>query len=149
MSLLKNTARRIIIALSGLQAGNNLIGAVGLYGGTQFGSAGAIANNSGDWNLVYQGTTGVYRAILSDSSLNPKVESIDWFQVTGFTPRNPTAAETAQCLVTGYNKDATTGQWYITIQIVTVDTTTLVAPPTGFVVGVRASVSFQPAANSI
>lgn len=152
MSLLKDTARRIIIALSGQQAGNNLIGAVGLYGGAQLGASAAVASSTGDFVLIPNpgGAAGTYRFLFSDPTMNPRVASIDWFQVSGFTPRNPTTAETAVPLVTGYNYDSTLNQWYVSVQVVGIDSQAVLSdPPTGFVIGIRMAVSFQPAANSL
>jgi hypothetical protein len=152
MSLNKDTARRLIIALSGQQAGNNAIGAIGLYGGAQLGASAAVAGSTGDFVLIPNsgGAPGTYRFIFADPTMNPRVSSIDWFEVLGFTPRNPTAVETAAALVTGYNYDTTLNQWYVTVQVVSNTSWAVLSdPPTGFVVSIRMAVSFQPAANSI
>jgi hypothetical protein len=156
MSLTKDTVRRTIIALSGQTAGNNLVGVVGLIGGAQLGASGVIAKSTnGDFTLVPDsgGAVGTYRFYFSDPTLNARVSSIDWFEVKGFTPRSPTATETADALVTGYNYDTTLNQWYVTVAMAAIGTgawfSTPSSIPTGYVLGIRMAVSYQQAANSI
>src|SRR5271166_3407765 len=119
MGLLNQTCKRLIIALTGRQYGQNVAGAIGLYGGARItGSADTVQLSTGDISLQLDsgGAPCTYRATFP--ALNSQIASIDWFQVSGFTPRSPAVAETLMPLVTGYNFDTTLNQWYITIQIV-------------------------------
>lgn len=94
------------------------------------------------------GAVGTYRVLFPN--INPLIQSIDWFQVDGFTPRSPTGVETCEARVCGYNQDATTKQWYITVQIVLISSGAVTAtPPNGFSIGVRASVTYTPQANAL
>jgi hypothetical protein len=152
MSLVKDTIRRTIIALTSRGAGNNLIGAVGLYGGARItASAATVQLSTGDISLIPDsgGAECTYRAIFPVQNAN--IQSIDWIDVSGFTPRVPSGVETLQALVTGYNFDTTLNQWYITIQVVSKTDGSAVAAVTaaGFVIGVRASVTYKPQANAL
>jgi hypothetical protein len=149
-SLSNGTLRRLIIALASQTNGNQVIGSLGQLGGFQLGSAASIAKQTGDISVVPDsgGAAGTYRVMFPN--INANIQSISWFEVSGFTPRAPTATETCIAQVTGYNKDATTGQWYITVQMATLTTGAyLSTPPTGFVVGVRAAFVLTPQANAL
>jgi hypothetical protein len=149
-SLSSATDRVVVQALASQPAGNQVLGSLGALGGFQLGSAGAIAASSGDCVAIPDsgGAPGTYRVIFPN--LNAEIQSIAWANVAGFTPRIPTGVETAAALVCGYNQDATTLQWYITVQIVNIQTqAVLSSPPTGFVVGVRAAFIFTPQANKL
>lgn len=149
-SLTNNTNRRVIEAVTSLTAGNQILGSLGQLGGFQLGSAGAIATNTGDIVAIPDsgGAAGTYRVTFPN--INGNIQSIAWFNVDGFTPRTPTTNETCKPLVTGYNQDATTKQWYITVQMASISTGAyLSTPPTGFVVGVRAAFVLTPQANRL
>jgi len=152
MALLNTTIRRLVIALTGQKAANNVIGAVGLYGGCFITpSTDDVAYSTGDCSIVPDsgGAPCTYRCYFP--AVNSQIQSIDWFVVKGFTPRDPSGVETLDALVTGYNQDSTTGQWYITIQVVTYGTGAAVDAVTsaGFVIGVRAAVTLLPTANPL
>ncbi|CAM6004815.1 unnamed protein product [Sphagnum balticum] len=150
MALSNGTKRRMVIALADRNAGNEVIGAVGLYGGFRIGASAAVASSSGDCQAVPDsgGAPGTYRVMFP--AVNAQIQSIDWLNVSGFTPRNPTAAETAAALVTGFNFDPSLKQWYITVQIVGIDSqAVLSSPPVGFTIGVRASVTLLQSANAL
>jgi len=147
-SISNSTIRRFNTAIASVPNGNEILGSLGQLGGFQLGSAGAIATNSGDCVAIPDpgGAPGTYRVLFPN--VNQVIQSISWFEVIGFTPRNPTGVETAAALVCGYNQDAVTLQWYITVQIVSNTTwAVLSSPPTGFVVGVRAAFVLTPQAN--
>ena len=147
-SLSKSTIRRLNTAIASVPSGNEILGSLGQLGGFQLGAGGAIASNSGDIQAIPNpgGAPGTYRVLFPN--VNGNIQSIAWFDVHGFTPRNPTTNETCQALVTGYNLDSTTHQWYITIQMASISTGDyLSSPPTGFVVGVRAAFTYNAQAN--
>lgn len=146
MALLKDTIRRVMIALSSKTAGNNLLGAIGLYGGARItASADTVAYSTGDVSLALDsgGAPCTYRATFPNANAN--IQSIDWIQVDGFTPRVPSGVETLLARVTGYNYDTTLNQWYITIQVVNASDGSAASAVTsaGFVIGVRASVTLN------
>lgn len=152
MSLLKDTMRRMIIALTSRSAGNNLIGAVGLYGGARINaSADTVAYSTGDVSVALDsgGAPCTYRVYFPNANAN--IQSIDWIDVKGFTPRAPSAVETLDALVTGYNFDTTLNQWYVTVQIVTYGTGAAVSTVTsaGYVLGIRVAVTYLPQANAL
>jgi hypothetical protein len=149
-SLSNGTIRRLIIALAEQKAGNEVLGSLGQLGGFRLGAAGAVASSSGDVQAVVDsgGAEGTYRVFFPN--VNANIQSIAWFQVSGFTPRTPTTNETCQALVTGFNLDTTRNQWYITVQMASITNGTyLASPPSGFVVGVRAAFTFVPQANAL
>lgn len=148
-TLSKNTKRRIITAVTDAKSGNEIIGSLGLYGGFQVNDVAVVTSVSGPIAVIPSpGNLGAYR--IEFPSINAQIASIDWFEVKGFTPRNPNGVETADARVTGYNQDATTGQWYITVQIVLLSSGALdPTPPAGFVVGIRAAFSLVPQANAL
>jgi hypothetical protein len=150
MALTNDTIRRTIIALSGQKAGNNLVGAVGLYGGFVLNANASVKSSVGDITAIPDsgGAAGTYRVLFPTQNAN--IMSIDWLQVDGFTPRTPTTAETCAARVTGYNYDTTLKQWYVTVQIVLLSSNAVDAtPPQNFVVGVRAAVTLNSAANAL
>jgi hypothetical protein len=149
MSLSKNTRTRILSSLADQVAGNELLGAVGVYGGFSLNSDASIKVVSGDISVLPDsgGAPGTYRVFMP--GINSQIVSIDWFDVTGFTPRTPTGAETCQPRVCGYNFDPSLNQWYITVQIAKLsDNSVDATPPANFVVGVRVAVTLLPTANS-
>lgn len=149
MALSKSTKRRIITAVTDAKSGNEIIGSLGQYGGFQVNADATIANVSGDIAVIPSpGNLGAYR--IEFPHINAQIKSLDWFEVKGFTPRNPNGVETADARVTGYNHDATTKQWYITVQLVLLSNGALdPTPPAGFVVGVRAAFTLLPQANAL
>jgi hypothetical protein len=149
-SLSYGTIRRLIQAVAGQKSGNEILGSLGQYGGCQLGASAAIAVQSGDTSVIPDpgGALGTYR--IQFPNVNGNIQSIAWFNVNGFTPRIPTGVETAKALVCGYNQDATTKLWYITVQIVGITSNAVLSdPPTGFVIGVRAAFVYTPQANRL
>jgi hypothetical protein len=149
-SLSQDTKNRIVTSVTDVYAGNQIIGSLGLIGGFQLGASAVVAKSTGDIQAIPDsgGAPGTYRIIFPYA--NSQIQSINWFEVAGFTPRNPTSVETAAALVTGYNYDASLKQWYITVQIVSnTSWAVLSSPPTGFVVGVRVAVTLLPSANQL
>jgi hypothetical protein len=147
-SLTKDTNIRVVEAVTSVYSGNQVLGSLGQLGGCQLGASAAIANNSGDVVIIPDpgGAAGTYRALFP--YVNAGIQGIAWFEVNGFTPRIPTGVETAKALVCGYNQDATTKQWYITIQVVGITSNAVLSdPPTGFVIGVRAAFIYTPQWN--
>jgi hypothetical protein len=149
-SLSQDTKNRIVEALTSVGNGNQLIGSLGLYGGFVLNSNASVKQNAGDIQAAPDsgGAPGTYRVFFPQ--VNAEIQSIDWLEVAGFTPRNPTGVETCAALVCGYNFDTTKSQWYITVQIVNLsDYSVNATPPQNFVVGVRASVTLKPTANRL
>lgn len=151
-SLSQDTKNRIVEAVTNVTNGNQIIGSLGLYGGARINaSADTVAYSTGDISLALDsgGAPCTYRVFFPQ--VNSEIQSIDWIDVKGFTPRVPSGVETLDCLVCGYNYDTTLNQWYITIQIVTYGTGAAVSAVTsaGYVVGVRASVTLKPTANRL
>ncbi len=151
-SLSNGTIRRVCTSLGSVPSGNEVLGSLGQLGGFQLGADGVIASSSGDVTAIPDpgGAIGTYRILFPN--INGNIQTISWFEVAGFTPRNPTTTETACALVTGYNQDATTLQWYITVQIAGITSGAWLGGtpsniPTGFVVGCRAAFVFTPQAN--
>jgi hypothetical protein len=150
VSMSPDTNRRVIEAVTSLPAGNQILGSLGQLGGCQLGAGAAIAVQSGDVTVIPDpgGAAGTYRILFPN--INSSIQSIAWFEVLGFTPRAPTGVETAAALVCGYNQDATTLQWYITVQVVSNTSWAVLSdPPTGFVIGVRAAFVLTPQANRL
>lgn len=151
-SLSQDTKNRIVEAVTSTSNGNQIIGSLGLYGGASINnSADTVAYSTGDVALVLDsgGAPCTYRVLFPNA--NSQIQSIDWFEVKGFTPRSPSAVETLDTLVCGYNYDATLNQWYITIQVVTYGTGAAVSTVTsaGYVIGVRAAVTLKPGSNAL
>lgn len=145
MSLSNDSKRRMSIALTSVPAGQNVIGAIGLFGGFVLNSNATVKLSTGDIQAAPDsgGAAGTYRVFFP--LVNSMIQSIDWFDVQGFTPRTPTTAETCEARVTGYNYDTTLNQWYITVQIALLsDNSVDATPPQNFVVGVRAAVTYKP-----
>jgi len=145
-----STIRRVLTALSSQKSGNEILGSLGQYGGFRLNSNGTVASSSGDIVAIPDsgGAVGTYRVLMP--SINNNIQSIDWVCVQGFTPRTPTGVETCDARVTGFNHDASTNQWYITVQVVLLSSGAVDAtPPQGFTVGVRASVTLTPQANAL
>jgi len=140
---------RMIDALGSQSAGNEILGSMGFYGGFVLNSDASVKQSAGDIQAIPDsgGAPGTYRVLLT-SALNSQVKSIDWFSVKGFTPRNPTDAETCEARVTGYNFDSTKSQWYITVQIALLSSQAVTAtPPQNFVVGVRMAATLKSTSN--
>ncbi len=133
-----------------IMLGDIIEGRIGLYGSFRVNHDATIQGSLGDIVAVPDsgGAAGTYRVLLStvlDPQINQHVKSIDWVSVQGFTPRNPTTAETDTALVTGFNFDTTLKQWYITVQIVALSTYAVDAtPPANFTIGVRLAVTLNP-----
>jgi hypothetical protein len=152
MGLLNTTIKRLIIALSGQKAGNNVAGAIGLYGGARINaSADTVEYSVGDVSVALDsgGAPCTYRVFFPNANKN--IQSIDWIDVKGFTPRAPSGVETLDALVCGYNYDTTLNQWYVTVQIVTYGTGAAVTEVTsaGYVLGIRVAVTYLPSANAL
>ena len=150
MALSKSAKRRMIIAMADQKSGNEVIGSLGVYGGFFVNSSLAASQVSSDIAVIPSpGNLGAFR--IEFPKINQQINSIDWFEVKGFTPRNPNGVEACDVLVTGYNQDATTKQWYITIQLVVKSSGSFPATvaSAGFVVGVRAAFSLLPASNAL
>ena len=149
MAISKSTKRRVITALSSQPAGNEILGSLGASGGFSVNSDASLKVVQGDISVAGSpGHAGAYRVYFPH--INDQIKSIDWFDVSGFTPRNPNGVETCAALVTGYNQDATTHQWYVTVQIVALADWSLQAtPPQNFVIGIRAAFSLKPQANAL
>jgi hypothetical protein len=151
--------KRLQTAVASQQAGNNVYGSIGLKGGfacTDIG--GVLGAPVGPFAVVPQTgpNVGCYRVYPKAPNGQPwlgtqgTIISIDFINVNGFTPRNPTVAETAAAMVTGWGIDSGNNQWYVTVQIATLGTWALLAtPPTNFVVGVEMAVSFSLNANPL
>lgn len=150
MSLSNDSKRRMSIALTSVPAGQNVVGAIGLYGGFVLNSDATVKQSTGDIQAAPDsgGAAGSYRVFFP--LVNSMIQSIDWFEVSGFTPRSPDASETCAALVTGYNYDTSLNQWYITVQVVTVaDYAIDPTPPQNFVIGVRAAVTYKPGTGQL
>jgi hypothetical protein len=151
-SLSQDTKNRIVEAVTSVYNGNQIIGSLGLMGGARINaSADTVAYSTGDISVALDsgGAPCTYRVTFPN--INSEIQSINWFDVKGFTPRSPSGVETLDCLVCGYNYDTSLNQWYITIQIVTYGTGAAVSAVTaaGYVIGVRAAVSLLPTANRL
>lgn len=149
-SLSQDTKNRIVEALTSVGNGNQLIGSLGLYGGFVLNSNATVKQNTGDIQAAPDsgGAAGTYRVFFPQ--VNSQIQSIDWFEIAGFTPRNPTGVETCAARVCGYNYDNSLKQWYITVQIVLLsDGSVNPTPPQNFVVGVRAAITLLPTANRL
>ncbi len=167
---------RLQTAVGEQQAGNNILGVIGMKGGFACTTSGGVLAGSvtGPFVVnpgsVYGEAAGVYRVYpqaYAAPTGNPQsgaftpsftpyqgaqgtIQSLDFINVAGFTPRNPSASETAAAGVTGYGIDAANGQWYITVQIQTIGTGAILAtPPSNFVVGVECAVSLSKNANPL
>jgi hypothetical protein len=150
MALSNQTKRRTVIALADRTAGNEVIGAIGVYGGFRVNHDASVQLSAGDCVAVPDsgGAAGTYRVTFP--SINAQIQSIDWVNVEGFTPRSPAVAETDAARVTGYNYDSSLKQWYITVQIALLSSNAVDAtPPANFTIGVRASVTLLPTANAL
>ncbi len=151
-SLTQDTKNRIVEAVTNVTNGNQIIGSLGLMGGARINaSADTVAYSTGDISVALDsgGAPCTYRVTFPN--VNSEIQSINWFEVKGFTPRAPSGVETLDCLVCGYNYDTTLNQWYITIQIVTYGTGAAVSAVTaaGYVIGVRMSPTLLPTANRL
>lgn len=171
-----NDVKRLQHAVGEQQAGNNILGVIGLKGGFACNTDGSVMAGSvtGPFIVnpgsVYGEAAGVYRVYpqaYGPSVGNPQsgaykpsfvpyqgqkgtIKSIDFINVQGFTPRNPSASETAAAGMTGWNIDAANGQWYITVQIQTIGTGAILSsPPANFVVGVECAVTLSSNANPL
>jgi hypothetical protein len=151
MSLSSSNAakRRIVIALASQPSANNLIGAVGVYGTFVVSHSAAVLSSTSDISATpISGEPGAFTVYIP--GINSLIQSIDWLDVTGFTPRTATTAETDAARITGYGYNSTLNQWYITIQIALLSTNAIDAtPPANFTVNVRAAVTLLPQANHL
>jgi hypothetical protein len=146
-----NDITRVQTATGSQQAGNDVVGTIGLKGGFACTNTGGVLGSPvGPFTVIPETgpNVGCYRVYPTYPA--GSIKSIDYFNVNGFTPRNPTTAETAAAMVTGFNIDPANNQWYITVQIATLGTWALLAtPPSNFVVGVEMAITFQPSANPL
>lgn len=165
-----NDVKRLQTAVGSQDVGNNLAGNMIFKGGFACTNTGGVLGPVvGPFTVVpgsaFGEPAGVYRVYpkpptpatqpaantapvstnaVQSGAPTATIKSIDFFNVSGFTPRNPGVAETASALVTGYNVDAANGLWYITVQISTLTTGAILnTPPTNFVVGLDAGVTFN------
>lgn len=146
----QGTKNRIVEAVTSVTAGNEILGSLGLYGGFRVNGSAVVTTNTGDIQAAADsgGAAGTYRVFFPEQNAN--ISAINWVEVQGFTPRNPTTAETCTALVTGFNYDTSLNQWYVTVQIVLLSSYAVTAtPPNGFTIGVRAAVSYKPTANRL
>lgn len=166
---------RLQTAVGEQQAGNNILGVIGMKGGFACNTNGTVLGAPVGPFVVVPGSafgepSGVYRVYpqaYGQTVGNPQsgastphfvpytgvqgtIKSLDFINVNGFTPRNPSSSETAAAGVTGYGIDAANGQWYITVQIQTIGTgAPLTTPPANFVVGVECAVTLSKNANPL
>ena len=167
---------RLQTAVGEQQAGNNILGVIGMKGGFACNTDGTVMAGSvtGPFIVnpgsVYGESAGIYRVYpqaYGQPVGNPQsgaykpsytpyrgnqgtIQSIDYVNVAGFTPRNPSSAETAAAGMTGWNIDSANGQWYITVQIQAIGAgTILTTPPANFVVGVACAVTLSKSANPL
>jgi len=148
MAFLPGTIRRLCTSLGSVPSGNEILGSLGVYGGFRVNADASVQLSAGDIVAIPNpgGAAGTYRLLMP--SINDQIQSIDWFEVKGFTPRTPTGVETCDARVCGYGQDATTKQWYITVQIVLLSSGAVDAtPPAGFTTGCRVAVTLKPTAN--
>lgn len=141
--------KRLQTAVGSQQAGNDIFGTIGLKGGFAAGSSGQVlAPASGPFVVVKDsgGTAGTYRAY---PQVNGQILSIDNIVVTGFTPRDPSDAETTIAQVTGYNVDTANNKWYITIQEADFTGALQGSLPAKFVIGIQCSVTLSPQSNPL
>ena len=112
-----NDITRVQTAVTSQQAGNDVVGTMGLKGGFACNSSGAVIAGSSTGPFTFLpdsgGTVGTYRAYLNFPA--GAIQSIDNISTGAFTPRIPSAAETTIVQVTGYNIDTANGLWYVTI----------------------------------
>ncbi len=167
---------RLQTAVGSQQAGNNILGVIGMKGGFACTSSGGVLAGSVTGPFVVNpgsvygeaaGTYRVYPQAYGQPVGNPQsgaytpnfvpytgsqgtIKSMDFINVAGFTPRNPSSAETAAAGVTGYNIDTANNQWYITVQIQTIGTGAILAtPPSNYVVGIECAVTLSSNANPL
>lgn len=167
---------RLQTAVGQQQAGNNILGVIGLKGGFACTTSGGVLAGSvtGPFVVnpgsVYGEAAGVYRVYpqaYGPPIGNPQsgaytpnsvpyqgnqgtIQSLDFINVNGFTPRNPSSSETAAAGMTGWGIDAANNQWYITVQIQSIGTGAILAtPPSNFVVGVECAVTLSSNANPL
>lgn len=149
--LTKKDITRVQTAVASQQAGNNVVGTMGLKGGFAVNGSGAViaGSSTGPFNFVKDsgGTAGTYRAYPNFPA--GSIISIDNINVGGFTPRSPSAAETTQALVCGFAIDSANGQWYITIAEADFTGALQGSLPTKFVIGVQCAVTFSSNANPL
>lgn len=167
---------RLQHAVADQVAGNNILGVLGMKGGFACNADGTVFAGSvtGPFVVVpgaaFGEPAGVYRCypqaygqpvgnpqsgaytphFVPYTGVQGTIQSIDFINVSGFTPRNPSASETAAASITGYGLDAANGQNYITVQIQTIGTgAPLTTPPAHFVVGVECAVTLSKNANPL
>jgi hypothetical protein len=122
---------------------HQLLGVIGVQGGFSINTN--LTVNTVDGNItVIQDPNGTgyatYRIELSNE-YNKFIQSsanILNFNISGFSPRNPTVTEPYQALCTGFGLDGSSGNWYFTVTIANwsgVAQNTLTLPSSLFVVG--------------
>lgn len=164
---------RLQTAVGQQQAGNNILGAIGLKGGFACNSSGQVIAGSVTGPFVVvpdsSGTVGAFRAYPQAFGTpvgNPQsghstpafapytgaqgtITSIDNVQVGGFTPRGPGVSETTIAQVTGFAIDTANNQYYITIQQATFSGALQGSLPSKFVVGIQCAVTLSSNANPL
>lgn len=142
---------RVQTAVASQEAGNDVVGTIGLKGGFACNGSGAViaGSSTGPFTFVKDsgGTAGTYRAYPNFPAHS--ILSLDNIVVGGFTPRSPSAAETTLAQVCGYNLDAANNKWYITIQEADFTGALQASLPTKFVIGVQCAVTFASSANPL
>jgi hypothetical protein len=151
-SLTQGVKNRIVEAVTSVTDGNQIIGSLGLMGGARINaSADTVAYSTGDISVALDsgGAPCTYR--ITFPNISSQIQSINWIDVKGFTPRAPSGVETLDCLVCGYAYDNSLKQWYVTVQIVTYGSGAAVSAVTaaGYVIGCRVAVTLLPTANSL
>lgn len=84
--LTAGTIRRVLTSLSSQKSGNEVLGALGQYGGFRVNGSGIVTVSTGDITAIADsgGAVGTYRVLFPN--INNGIQSIDWFEVAGFTP---------------------------------------------------------------
>ena len=147
----KYDIKRVQTAVGSQDSGNKVVGSIGLKGGCVVNSSGAViaGSTSGQFTFIpdSSGTVGAYRAYLNFPA--GAIQSIDFIEQSGFSPRSPSASETTILQCTGYNIDVANNLWYITVQQATFAGVLQGSLPSKFVIGVQCAVTFAPNANPL
>jgi hypothetical protein len=140
---------RVQTAVGSQQSGNDVVGTMGLKGGFACNSSGHVTFQSGPFTVLPDsgGAVGTYRAYPNFPA--GSIVSLDNITVGGFTPRSPSASETTQALVTGFNIDTANNKWYITIAQADFTGALQGSLPTKFVIGIQCAVTFAASANPL
>jgi hypothetical protein len=122
MSISNASEKRLSTAVGATGASADIVGRVGLSGGFRINHSTGAITSFGDVSAVADsgGQAFAYRVLFP--TYNSRIQAINSFNVSGFTPKNPGATETVIANVDGYNYDATLNQWYITVSLLTLTT---------------------------